>query len=138
MKMFIELKSNVQSDPFRDLPDGHVEERDSKGGGETREQGLLYAANQLAYQHRLFTFSLVICGKRACFIRWDREGVVVSAVIDYSTAPKVVVEFFWRLNQLTDEQRGLDPTATPAMPEETECSILRYRKLTLKIQAGGP
>ena len=120
MELFVELKHDTQCDPFRDLANGEMEERDSINGGNTRGQCLLYAANQLAYQHRLFAFSLVICGKKARFVRWDREGVVVSAGIDCSQRQDLVIEFLQRFNHLTAEQRGLDPTAVLATPEEVE------------------
>ena len=120
MQLFVKLKKHTHHDPFSDLPGGGMEEEGTKSGHETREQCFLYAANQLGYQHRLFAFSLVICGKRARFIRWDREGAVVSAGIDCLRDPDLVIEFLRRFNQLTDEQRGLDPTATPATPEQVE------------------
>jgi len=69
MEFFVELKHNTQCDPFRDLGNGEMEEMYSINGDNTRGQCLLYAANQLAYQHRLFAFSLVVCGERARFIR---------------------------------------------------------------------
>jgi hypothetical protein len=123
MELFVEFKHETRYDPFQDNAAAAAEftmERSSINGDNTRGQCALYAANQLAYQHRLFAFSLVICGKRARFIRWDREGVVVSAGIDCSTNYDLVIEFLQRFNQMTAEQRGLDPTATPATPEETE------------------
>ena len=118
MELFVELKHDTQCDPFVDLSNGGMEERDTINGHDTRGQCLLYAANQLAYQHRLFAFSLVICGKKARFIRWDRDGVVVSAGIDCSQRHDLVIEFLQRFNQMTSEQRGLDPTAFSALPEE--------------------
>jgi hypothetical protein len=120
MELFVELKHNAQCDPFCDLANGEMEERSSINGHDTRGQCLLYAANQLGYQHRLFAFSLIICKERARFIRWDREGVVVSAEIDCSQHQELVIEFLQRFNRLTAEQRGLDPTAVPATPEEVE------------------
>lgn len=139
MELFVELKHDTSSDPFRDLPSDDMEERDSISGDETRGQCLLYAANQLAYQHRLFAFSLVICGKRARFIRWDREGVVVSKGVDYSKHPDLVINFLRRFNQLTDEQRGLDPTATPATPEQVEMfesAVAKVKIESLKFSVG--
>ena len=120
MELFVKLKHDTQYDPFHDLPNGEMEERDSISGDNTRGQCILYAANQLAYQHRLFAFSLVICGRKARFIRWDREGAVISAGIDCSQRQDLVIEFLQRFNHLTAEQRGLDPTAVPATPEEAE------------------
>ena len=120
MELFVELKHDTQHDPFVDLSDGEMEERDTIKGDNTRDRCLLYAANQLAYQHRLFAFNLVICGKRARFIRWDREGAVVTAGIDCSQRHDLVIEFLQRFNQMTAEQRGLDPTVVLAPPDEIE------------------
>ena len=123
MELFVEFKYETQHDPFQDEIAAAADstmERSSINGENTRGQCALYAANQLAYQHRLFAFSLVICGKRARFVRWDREGVIVSAGIDCSTNHDLVIEFLQRFDQMTAEQRGLDPTATPATPEEID------------------
>ena len=139
MELFVELKRDTQCDPFRDLPGGGMEERNSTNGDNTRSQCLLYAANQLAYQHRLFAFSLVICGKTARFIRWDREGVVVSAEIDCSQHHDLAIEFLQRFNQLSPEQRGLDPTAVPATPEEIgafESAVEKVEIESLKRSVG--
>jgi hypothetical protein len=139
MELFVELKHDTQCDPFCDLGSGKMKERDSINGDNTRGQCLLYAANQLAYQHRLFAFSLVICGKKARFIRWDREGVVVSAEIDCSQRHDLIIEFLQRFNQLTAEQRGLDPTAVPATPEEIETfesAVAKIEIETLKRSVG--
>ena len=132
MQLFVKLKTHTYYDPFRDLPDGGMEEERSNSGHETRRQCFPYAANQLAYQHRLFVFSLVICGNRARFIRWDREGAVVSAGIDCSRDPDLVIEFLRRFNQLTDKQRGLDPTATPATPEQVEMFEAAVAKIDIE------
>ena len=120
MELFIEIKHERKHDPFCDLPGGGMKERGSQDGENTLGQCLLYAANQLAYQHRIFSFSLVICGNFARFIRWDREGVVVSKRIDCLQNHSLVIEFLQRFNQLTAEQRGFDPTAVLAAPEEVE------------------
>jgi len=120
MELFVELKHDTTFDPFRDLENGGMEERYSIDGDHTREQCLLYAANQLAYQHRLFAFSLVICGQVARFVRWDREGAVISAGIDCSRRQDLVIEFLQRFNHLTDDQWGLDPTAVTPTPGEVE------------------
>ena len=99
----------------------------------------LVAANQLAYQHRLFAFSLVFCGERARFIRWDREGAVVSAGADCSRRQDLAIEFLQRFNYLTADQRGLDPTTVPATPEEVEMfdsAVARVEIESLKDSIG--
>jgi len=139
MELFVELKHDVPSDPFRDLENGGMEERGTINGDNTRGQCLLYAANQLVYQHRLFAFSLVICGKVARFIRWDREGAVVSAGIDCSQRQDLVIEFLQRFNHLTDDQRGLDPTAVTPTPEEVEMfesAVAKIKIESLKLTIG--
>ena len=139
MELFVELKHDAPSDPFRDLENGGMEERGTINGDNTRGQCLLYAANQLAYQHRLFAFSLVICGKVARFVRWDREGVVVSAGIDCSQRQDLVIEFLQRFNHLTDDQRGLDPTAVTPTPEEVEMfesAVAKIKIESLKVTIG--
>ena len=146
MEMFVEFKLDVYSDPFRDpgpvpaAPDVSIE-RNSDNGAKTRGQCALYAANHLAYQHRVFAFSLVICGNIARFIRWDREGVVVSGGIDCSTKHGLVVEFLRRFNRLTPEQRGFDPTARLATPEEAtafESAVASIGIESLKRSVGDP
>lgn len=90
-----------------------MEERDSIDGDNTRGQCLLYAVNQLACQHRLFAPSLVVCGKEALFIRWDREEVIASAGIDCSQRQDLVIEFLQWFNQLIAEQREFRPYRSP-------------------------
>ena len=145
MELFVEFKNETQHDPFQD--DTITEyttttaERNSISGENTRGQCALYAANHLAYQHRLFSFSLVICGKRARFIRWDREGVVVSTGIDCSKNHDIVVEFLERFNLMTREQRGFDPTAVLATPEEVEAfelAVAGVKIESLKRSVGNP
>ena len=143
MELFVEFKHNTQHDPFQDETSNAAAaftvERDSNNGDNTRGQCALYAANQLAYQHRVFAFSLVVCGERARFIRWDREGAVVSAGIDCSKDHNLVIEFLQRFNQMTPEQRGLDPTATPATPGEIEAfryAITNVGAESLKLSVG--
>ena len=120
MELFVELKQYASCDPFRDLKNGEMEDRDTVDGDDTHDRCLLYATNQLAYQHRLFAFSLIICGEKTRFLRWDREGIVVSSEIDCSQHHGLVIEFLLRFNQMTAQQRGLDPTAVPATSEEIE------------------
>lgn len=139
MELFVELKSGTHYDPFCDSKDGGMAERGSENGGNTRGQCILYAANQLAYQHRLFAFSLAICKTKVRFFRWDREGAVISAAIDVSQEPELLIEFLRRFDQLTAEQRGLDPTASRATSEQTDRfdrAVARINIESLKLSVG--
>ena len=65
--------------------------------------------------------------------------MVVSAGIDYSQHLELVIEFLRRFDQLTDDQRGLDPTATPATPEQvkmTESAVGKIDIESLKLSVG--
>ncbi|KIP01205.1 hypothetical protein PHLGIDRAFT_123563 [Phlebiopsis gigantea 11061_1 CR5-6] len=77
-----------------------------------------HAAAQFARRHRVFLFQLVIVNRWARFIRWDRSGAISTERFDYVSHPQVLSEFFWRFSHLTDEQRGIDPTATLADAHE--------------------
>ncbi|KAH8102088.1 hypothetical protein BXZ70DRAFT_1016220 [Cristinia sonorae] len=99
-------------DPTKLLP------HDSAVSRETQGQLALYAAAQLARQHRLFLLSLFVCGDYARFMRWDRSGVIVTERVNYREQPRLLAEFLWRFDQLDDHELGIDPTARPATEDE--------------------
>ncbi|GJE84071.1 hypothetical protein PsYK624_001460 [Phanerochaete sordida] len=79
-----------------------------------------YAHAQLARQHRTHVFQLVLCGRGARVLRWDRGGAVVSERFDYTRSPGWLAEFVWRFSGLSDSERGWDATvALVAKREQT-------------------
>ncbi|EJF62730.1 hypothetical protein DICSQDRAFT_126418 [Dichomitus squalens LYAD-421 SS1] len=56
--------------------------------------------------------------------RWDRSGIVASEWLDWVESPELLVEVFWRVSMLTDEQLGLDMTAAPVLPGSTDSELL--------------
>jgi hypothetical protein len=80
-------------------------------------------------QQRIHLFQLVICGRAARFVRWDRAGATVSERFDFIEQPNILAEFIWRFAHLSREQRGWDPTATLATASQTRLfreSVQRY------------
>ncbi|KAK0495807.1 hypothetical protein EDD18DRAFT_1167474 [Armillaria luteobubalina] len=88
-------------------------------------RGLLgtYAANTLNTQHRRHLFSLNLGLDGVRFFRWERTHTVVSRAFDLSTDGKYLVEFFHRYSTMTDGDRGLDETVTPATKEERSLAV---------------
>lgn len=86
----------------------------------TRKRITSFTAAQFAHQHRNFAFSLLLCGSRARFVRWDYAGAIVTKHFDYHQDSRLLAEFFWRYGQLTSAQRGVDPTVFVATSEERD------------------
>lgn len=119
-ELWAELKLSVNHDAFitdysntENIIDGST-----PSSRETLGQITSYATAQLARQHRNSIFSLLICGKHARFIRWDRAGSIISKHFDYIENPSLLTEFLARYGKLTDTGRGFDPTARLAAPDE--------------------
>ena len=89
-------------------------------GRRTQKRIISYATTQFSRQHRIFSFSTLICGSHARFIRWDRAGAIVSRHFDYHQHPALLAEFLWRFGQLSRTQRGYDPTAILATIAERD------------------
>ncbi|KAF9486843.1 hypothetical protein BDN71DRAFT_1425728 [Pleurotus eryngii] len=84
-------------------------ENDTKQGRSTRGQIASYAGVTMAMQFRSHLFSILVCGRYARFIRWDRSCAIVTRRFDYTTYPLILFDFYKRFAQLTDVQRGLYP-----------------------------
>ena len=88
-----------------------------------------HAKDQFARQHRIFLFQIVLINRFARFVRWDRSGAVVTESFDYMDNPKLLAEFLWRFDHMSDEQRGFDPSARLASLKEKrlfECAVEEF------------
>lgn len=79
---------------------------------QTRGQIIDYATEVMLRQHRCFVFVFYIYRGTARLLRVDRNGAVVTKVIDLGKEPEVFFEFFYRLKDASDIELGFDPTAT--------------------------
>ncbi|KAJ8703455.1 hypothetical protein PTI98_002076 [Pleurotus ostreatus] len=98
-------------------------ENDTEGGRKTRGQIASYAGVIMAMQFRSHLFSVLICGKYARFIRWDRSCAIVSRRFDYTLYPNILFNFYHRFAQLTDTQRGLLPCFKTASDTEASAAL---------------
>ncbi|KAJ3505210.1 hypothetical protein NLJ89_g7536 [Agrocybe chaxingu] len=122
LECFLELKTleNLQ-DPFQDplsKTKHYSLESTTIGGTLCRGQIAGYAAQWCARQHWTHGFAVWIGGYWVRLIRFDRTGGTVSERFDIRTQGGFLLEFFWRLSQLTRAQRGYDTTVRLATPAE--------------------
>ena len=87
-----------------------------------------HATAQFTRQHRTCSFQVVIFGRWARFLRWDRSGAISTERFDYVVRPDILSEFLWRFDRMTDEQRGLDPTVKLANASEERLFIHAMRE----------
>jgi hypothetical protein len=127
MDLFIEFKIADTSDPFSDPEDPlkpqegdfHFE-KDSDNARLVRGQLASYAAAHEGCQFRVHTFCVLVCGKYARFIRWDRDGATVTRRFDYIKEPHLLADFFWRYAHLDRSQQGYDASVSSATLEDIQ------------------
>ncbi|EIW80877.1 hypothetical protein CONPUDRAFT_123622, partial [Coniophora puteana RWD-64-598 SS2] len=129
-------------DPFRDPEAGDDLSkfdlfRKSKAENDKRQaiqcvgQLVQYSAQLLAQQHRTSCFIILVCGRRARFIRWDRAGAMVTRAFNY-TKSDYLLEFLWRYDQASDTDRGVDTSHHQVTSEEEQafkCAIEKHIEL---------
>ncbi|KAF9520319.1 hypothetical protein BS47DRAFT_1335924 [Hydnum rufescens UP504] len=115
MEFFIEVKSDRNHDGFRD--DG-VFEADTVTGKSTRGQLASYAAAIMTTQFRVHLFSVLVCGRNARLIRWDRAGAIITNSFDYVDESDILAEFFWNYARLPQSGRGYDTSASAASKDQ--------------------
>ncbi|KAI0066746.1 hypothetical protein BV25DRAFT_1820814 [Artomyces pyxidatus] len=86
-----------------------------------RGQIISYTQAQHSSQFRCFTFSVCLIGTdMARLIRWDRTGAVVTERFHWRGRSTALVEFLWRYEHLSAEERGHDTTVTEASEDEVD------------------
>ncbi|KAA1467100.1 hypothetical protein DENSPDRAFT_868861 [Dentipellis sp. KUC8613] len=129
IQLFIERKPK-SSDPFQDPAPGadrkehHFVKTTSDEATESRGQMIAYASAQLTMQFRQFCFSIsILDGNMARLMRWDRGGAIISERFNFVENPEPLLEFLWRFNYLSPEERGMDTSVSPATAEETAMAV---------------
>lgn len=84
----------------------------------TRGQLIIYATEVFAHQQRTHLFQLLVFGQYVRFIYFDHSGAIVSERVNYIKQPDLLVEFMWRLNHMSNVERGWDATVVPASTGE--------------------
>ncbi len=94
-------------------------EKDKVAGAlKVRGQMAHYAALVFSRQHRTHLFQLLVCGRCARFFYWDHSGAIVSDSFDYVENARLLAQFFWRYNHMSDAKRGFDSSVTTASAAE--------------------
>jgi hypothetical protein len=113
MELFFEFKFNVNADPFIDS-ESHIPndrfEQDTEAAQLLRGQLSSYVAALSGSQFRIHVFTILIFGRRARLMFWDRNGTVVSRAFDY-TKSNYLGLFLQHFDKDLD-RRGHDPTVT--------------------------
>ncbi|KAI0804830.1 hypothetical protein BC629DRAFT_1591057 [Irpex lacteus] len=124
--LIVEFKSSIQYDPFHSeewlqrqvANDKHTSpvsfEKTNLWALKILGRLVLHARETFDHQQRTHVFQLLVTGNHARIVYIDHSGAIVSDRIDYEKEPGVLGEFFWRMNHMSDEARGLDSTAAKA------------------------
>ena len=78
-------------------------------------------------QFRAFSFSIVLFGDTGRLLRWDRSGVIYTEPFNWVTEHDTLFEFIWRLNFISDVDRGFDTTVTSVEDEEAVAALSKLR-----------
>ncbi|KAL0570119.1 hypothetical protein V5O48_011842 [Marasmius crinis-equi] len=128
METQIEMKSKVESDPFRDPPLGQRWETRGKGvkiESQERAHNLgqitTYAGISLAASYRTHLFTVLIVKDRARLIRWDHSGAIVTRAFEYACENSPLAEFYLRYAQLSRAEQGFEADVEPV--DETDTRV---------------
>ncbi|KAH9884202.1 hypothetical protein C8Q73DRAFT_669856 [Cubamyces lactineus] len=122
----VEFKHNYPSqDPFDDRKDDGFDS-DAETRKEVRGQLIDYAELVFRVQHRTALFMILVINRNVRVLRWDRSGTVVMRAFDYVDQPQVLCEILWRMSLLSDEQLGMDISATRLHPSDTDYKLMDF------------
>jgi hypothetical protein len=85
-------------------------------------------------QFRIHALTVLICGKFARLIRWDRDGATVTRRFNYDQRPQTLADFFWCYAHLDRRQRGYDTSVSSASPDD----IQRIQRVEKQLRENNP
>src|SRR6266404_3217536 len=86
-------------------------------------QLIAYATAIHRRQFRVFSFSVVLFGETGRLLRWDRGGIIFTKSFNWYEQHDTFFEFLWRLNHLSDVDRGYDTTVTSVSDHEAKAAL---------------
>ena len=86
-----------------------------------------YATSIDRRQFRVFSFSVVLFGEIGRLLRWDRSGIIFTESFNWYEQQDTLFEFLWRLNHLSDVDRGYDTTVTSVSDDEANAALPKLR-----------
>ncbi|KAI0324568.1 hypothetical protein GY45DRAFT_1375459 [Cubamyces sp. BRFM 1775] len=128
----VEFKRNTTSqDPFDDRKGAELES-DAATRKEARGQLIDYSELVFRIQHRTALYMILVINRNIRVLRWDRSGTVVTPAFDYVAEPQVLCQILWRMSLLSDEQLGIDTSATRLHPNDTDYKYMDILALSSK------
>ncbi|KAI0357202.1 hypothetical protein OH77DRAFT_1476721 [Trametes cingulata] len=115
----VSVKFTPQADPFGSGDDTQAAER-----SQARKEIIASAEQIFRVQHRTALFMLLVIGRHFRFIRWDRSGAIVTPAVDYVAQPGTLCNIIWQMAKQSDEQLGLDPSATRLHPGDEDYQLM--------------
>ncbi|KAI0363442.1 hypothetical protein BV20DRAFT_144055 [Pilatotrama ljubarskyi] len=120
----VEFKRHeTDMDPFDDRDDRTVDAQAAERK-KVREQIITYAEQIFRLQHRTALYMLLVIGRNFRFVRWDRSGAIVTRAVNYVDNPEVLCDLLWRMGMQSDEQLGIDPSATRLYPGDEDYKLM--------------
>ncbi|GJE92002.1 hypothetical protein PsYK624_081550 [Phanerochaete sordida] len=115
-------------------PTIHIEKRTQRAE-RSRASLLSHVHAQFLRQHRCHLFHLILFGRYARFLRFDRSGGLVTERFDYVDQPGLLAQFFWFFAHMSDEQRGWDPSVTHPSRKEKDLFVDAVRAWLEEMKA---
>ncbi|KZT04636.1 uncharacterized protein LAESUDRAFT_682471 [Laetiporus sulphureus 93-53] len=118
--LWVEFKRDGAADPFKDneLAANKLKRSD------TWAQLITYAARVFETQHRTHLYSILICGRTAYIMRWDRSGVIVTKGFNYITKAELLADFLISFAGMSPAQQGYDTTAELVEPGSADYELM--------------
>lgn len=107
LEMHINYTSGADEDPLE------IKNK-TRWGLEARKDIVKYISTQFSRQPRTSAFSVVIFGRHARLLIWDRSACIATKKFNWITSPRLLPEFLWRFAHLNRQQRGFDTTVLDA------------------------
>ncbi|KAI0696568.1 hypothetical protein C8T65DRAFT_832766, partial [Cerioporus squamosus] len=114
-------------DPFTVLDSSRTceyEEEDPDYCQAVRDAIATVVQERFAVRFLTAVYVVIVHGSGIRLSHWDPSGTVFSTRVNYVKNPDSFADIFCRISMLTDEQLGLDPTASPVFPDSDEYSLL--------------
>ncbi|KAI9508742.1 hypothetical protein F5148DRAFT_1148826 [Russula earlei] len=81
-------------------------------------QLITYASTLHHSQFHLFSFAIILFGKSGRLLQWDCSSLIYSEPFYWVEKHDTLFEFIWRLNFLSNADRGQDTTVISVVPND--------------------
>ena len=117
---------NHTDDPFDETFPGN-DPADSEHRASNLDQILSHAKLVFDHQHRTHHLTVIIFGRMARIVRWDRAGALITEKFDYKKEPHILGKFLFCYSRSDAVARGHDPTAVRVEPGTKEWELMSSR-----------